>query len=94
MAELTKEVISDLQASKYQMVEYRLSIYGRNKNEWDKLASWVIDNSIFSHNVRWLIQIPRLYNVYKASGVVTCFEDMLNSISFFVLLYIYTLLNE
>jgi AMP deaminase len=79
LAELTKEVISDLEASKYQMVEYRVSIYGRSKTEWDKLASWILDNSLFSHNVRWLIQIPRLYNVYKQSGVVQTFQDMLNS---------------
>ncbi len=87
LAELTKgtlradflEVISDLEASKYQMVEYRVSIYGRSKTEWDKLASWILDHSLFSHNVRWLIQIPRLYNVYKQSGVVETFQDMLNS---------------
>ena len=28
LADLTKEVISDLEASKYQMVEWRISIYG------------------------------------------------------------------
>ena len=28
-------------------------------DEWDKLASWIVDNKLFSHNVRWLIQIPR-----------------------------------
>ena len=29
LAEITKEVISDLESSKYQMCEYRISIYGR-----------------------------------------------------------------
>ncbi len=29
LAEITREVISDLEASKYQMAEYRVSIYGR-----------------------------------------------------------------
>lgn len=29
LAEITKEVINDLQQSKYQMAEYRISIYGR-----------------------------------------------------------------
>jgi AMP deaminase len=32
LAELTKEVISDLEASKYQMAEYRISIYGKYVN--------------------------------------------------------------
>ena len=29
LAELTKEVVADLEANKYQMAEYRISIYGR-----------------------------------------------------------------
>jgi AMP deaminase len=50
-------------------------------DEWDKLASWVVDNKLFSHNVRWLIQIPRLYNVYKSTCVVTTFNDLIKSTS-------------
>ncbi|CAG8530263.1 11560_t:CDS:10 [Diversispora eburnea] len=80
LAELTKEVISDLEASKYQMAEYRISIYGRSKSEWDKLAKWVIDHKIFSPNVRWLIQVPRLYYVYKDAQIVESFEDVIRNI--------------
>ncbi|KAJ2571544.1 AMP deaminase [Coemansia sp. RSA 1813] len=79
-AEITKEVISDLEQTKYQMAEYRVSIYGHSSDEWDKLATWVVDNDIFSDNVRWLIQIPRLYNVYKANGIVSNFEQLLANI--------------
>ena len=39
LAEITKEVMSDLESSKYQMVEWRISIYGRSIDEWDKLAA-------------------------------------------------------
>lgn len=77
LAEITKEVTSDLEQSKYQMVEYRVSIYGRNLAEWDKLAAWVVDNHLFSPNVRWLIQVPRLYEVYKRAGNVDNFEQIL-----------------
>ncbi|KAJ3211485.1 AMP deaminase [Dinochytrium kinnereticum] len=80
LADLTKEVASDLEASKYQMAEYRISIYGRSKAEWDKLARWVINNSLFSHNVRWLIQVPRLYNVYKEQKLAHSFEDIIRNI--------------
>ncbi|KAJ3103011.1 AMP deaminase [Phlyctochytrium planicorne] len=80
LADLTKEVTSDLEASKYQMAEYRVSIYGRSKSEWDKLADWVINNKLFSHNVRWLIQVPRLYNVYKEQKIIENFEDVLKNI--------------
>jgi AMP deaminase len=56
-----------------------LSIYGREPDEWDKLAQWVINNKLFSHNVRWLIQIPRLYDVYKENGSIENFEDIVHS---------------
>ncbi|GAP90339.2 putative AMP deaminase [Rosellinia necatrix] len=80
LAEITKEVMSDLESSKYQMVEWRISIYGRSSDEWDKLAAWVVDNKLFSHNVRWLIQIPRLYDVYRASGLMGSFEQVVTNI--------------
>ncbi|KAG2176979.1 hypothetical protein INT43_007633 [Umbelopsis isabellina] len=80
LAELTKEIISDLESSKYQMVEYRLSIYGRSIDEWDKLAKWVVDNKLLSYNVRWLIQVPRLYDVYKSSSQISCFQDVIINI--------------
>ncbi|RKO92458.1 hypothetical protein BDK51DRAFT_15600, partial [Blyttiomyces helicus] len=80
LAELTKEVFTDLEASKYQMVEYRISIYGRSVTEWDKLAKWVVKNKLYSNNVRWLIQIPRLYNVYKKSNTIESFEDVVRNI--------------
>lgn len=80
LAEITKEVIADLESSKYQMAEWRISIYGRSTDEWDKLAAWVVDNKLFSHNVRWLVQIPRLYDVYKASGTMETFEQIVKNI--------------
>lgn len=76
LAEITKEVIADLESSKYQMVEWRISIYGRALDEWDKLAAWVVDNKLYSHNVRWLIQVPRLYDVYKSTGLMDNFEQV------------------
>lgn len=80
LAEITKEVFDDLESSKYQMAEYRISIYGRSIDEWDKLAAWVIDNKLFSHNVRWLIQVPRLYNIYKKGGLVKNFKDIIDNL--------------
>lgn len=80
LGELTKQVFSDLAASKYQMAEYRISIYGRKQSEWDQLASWIVNNDLYSENVVWLIQLPRLYNVYKDMGIVTSFQNMLDNI--------------
>lgn len=59
LAEITREVISDLEERRYQHVEWRLSIYGRSRDEWAKLAKWVVKNRLFSARVRWMIQVPR-----------------------------------
>ncbi|KAG2155810.1 AMP deaminase, partial [Suillus bovinus] len=75
-AEITREVMNDLEQSKYQNCEWRVSVYGRSLDEWDKLAKWIIKNELFSHNVRWLIQVPRLYQVYKQTGAVDTFEEI------------------
>ncbi|KAK6166096.1 hypothetical protein SNE40_022865 [Patella caerulea] len=79
-AHILKEVMSDLEESKYQNAEYRLSIYGRSRDEWDKLAKWAVNHKVYSDNVRWLIQIPRLYDVYKSNKLVNCFQDLLENI--------------
>ncbi|KAG8797251.1 AMP deaminase [Serendipita sp. 405] len=80
LAELTLELMQDLEQSKYQNCEWRISIYGRSPKEWDSLAKWVIDHKLYSHNVRWLIQIPRLYNVYKMTGQVENFEKIIKNV--------------
>lgn len=80
LAEITKEVISDLHASKYQLVEWRVSIYGRKHSEWDKLGRWFYVNKLTSPHVRWMVQIPRLYFLYKKLGEVDNFQQMLDHI--------------
>eukprot|EP00033_Pygsuia_biforma_P004831 GCRY01005296.1.p1 GENE.GCRY01005296.1~~GCRY01005296.1.p1 ORF type:complete len:740 (-),score=199.59 GCRY01005296.1:314-2533(-) len=80
LAELTKEVFSDHDANKYQMAEYRLSIYGKNLDEWDVLSHFVCDHKLFSEKNRWMIQIPRLYHVYRSQGLLSNFEEFLNNI--------------
>lgn len=80
LAEVTKEVLMDLEASKYQMAEYRISVYGRKQSEWGQLASWFVNNALYSTNAVWLIQLPRLYNVYKNMGIVTSFQNILDNV--------------
>lgn len=77
LGEITKEVFEDLEQSKYQMAEYRISIYGRSIDEWEKLAAWVVDNKVILHNVRWLIQVPRLYDIYKKNNSVSSFQEII-----------------
>ncbi|XP_051146129.1 AMP deaminase-like isoform X4 [Andrographis paniculata] len=80
LAEVTKEVLSDLEASKYQLAEYRISIYGRKQSEWDQLGSWFVNNGLYSENAVWLIQLPKLYNVYRSMGTVTSFQNIIDNI--------------
>ncbi|XP_033994741.1 AMP deaminase 2-like isoform X4 [Trematomus bernacchii] len=79
-AHIVKEVMYDLEESKYQNSELRLSIYGRCRDEWDKLAQWALKHRVYSDNVRWLIQVPRLFDVYKTKKQLANFEEMLENI--------------
>lgn len=56
----SQEVGSDLEDAKYQYAEPRLSIYGRSAEEWHKLASWFNRHRVYSPNMKWMIQVPRI----------------------------------
>ncbi|KAM4700783.1 AMP deaminase 2 isoform 2-T3 [Discoglossus pictus] len=77
---IIKEVMADLEESKYQNAELRLSIYGRSREEWDSLARWAVHHKVHSNNVRWLVQIPRLYDVFHSKKQVPHFQQMLENI--------------
>uniref|UniRef100_A0AC35TGL2 AMP deaminase n=1 Tax=Rhabditophanes sp. KR3021 TaxID=114890 RepID=A0AC35TGL2_9BILA len=79
-AEVLKEVFTDLEDSKYQNIEPRISIYGRSKSEWTVLANWAISHDVWSTNSRFLIQIPRLYDIYKEKNMIKNFEQLLDNI--------------
>eukprot|EP01034_Spumella_vulgaris_P023432 gene23432-29650_t len=80
LAEITRELMNDLESNKYQLVEWRVSIYGRKASEWSSLANWFYANRLAHSNVRWLIQIPRLYDAYRKSGEVESFGHLLSNI--------------
>ncbi|CAG6021292.1 unnamed protein product [Menidia menidia] len=77
---IIKEVMADLEESKYQNVELRLSIYGRCRDEWDKLAKWAVKHQVYSENVRWLVQVPRLFDVYHTKKQLSNFQEMLENV--------------
>lgn len=80
LAGITRELIANLEESKYQQAEWRLSIYGRSPDEWSKLAHWVIDNGLVSDRVRWMIQVPRLYQIYRSGGTMASFAQLLQNV--------------
>jgi AMP deaminase len=80
LAEMTKDLMKELEESKYQNTEWRLSIYGNKRDEWDKLSRWVKTHNLVCPNNRWMIQIPRLYNIYHKNGTIRNFQEMLENI--------------
>ncbi|KFO82682.1 AMP deaminase 1, partial [Cuculus canorus] len=79
-ATIIKEVGSDLEDAKYQHAEPRLSIYGRSAEEWHKLASWFNKHRVYSPNMKWMIQVPRIYDVFRAKNFLPHFGKMLEHI--------------
>jgi AMP deaminase len=65
-------------------MEIRVSIYGHKGNDWEILTEWITRNSIQSKLNRWLIQVPRLYHLYKANKALHSFQDLLNSMCLFM----------
>merc|ERR1712061_529353 len=47
---------------------------------WSIIADWICKYQLFSTNVRWLIQIPRIYSGLYTSGVITSFHQLLCNI--------------
>ncbi|KYO48381.1 suppression of tumorigenicity 5 protein isoform B [Alligator mississippiensis] len=79
-ATIIKEVGSDLEDAKYQYAEPRLSIYGRSPSEWDHLASWFNKHRVYSPNMKWMIQVPRIYDVFRAKNFLPHFGKMLENV--------------
>lgn len=65
---------------KFVCAEWRISIYGRSADEWAKLAKWFCTYKIKCQQVRWMIQVPRLYPLFRKLGKVKNFADMLRNI--------------
>ncbi|XP_051953827.1 AMP deaminase 3-like [Xyrauchen texanus] len=79
-ARLIKEVAHELEESKYQHAEPRLSIYGRAPEEWKSLSKWFIKHKLHSPNMRWIIQVPRIYDIFKLKKIIPNFAKMLENI--------------
>eukprot|EP01128_Nolandella_sp_AFSM9_P012338 TRINITY_DN9181_c0_g1_i1.p1 TRINITY_DN9181_c0_g1~~TRINITY_DN9181_c0_g1_i1.p1 ORF type:complete len:1292 (-),score=311.78 TRINITY_DN9181_c0_g1_i1:89-3964(-) len=79
-AELTKELFVKLEESKYQAAEFRISVYGRKADDWDQLAKYMVRHKLYSHHQRWLVQVPRIYFVYRKYGMLENFQQLLDNL--------------
>eukprot|EP01041_Mallomonas_annulata_P007224 gene7224-14733_t len=80
MAELTQIVMKGLEHSKYQMVEWRISIQGKTIFDWNNLANWFYKYQLAHTHVRWLIQTPRIFDILKTDNIISNFGQMLYNI--------------
>ncbi|XP_075044590.1 AMP deaminase 3 isoform X2 [Mixophyes fleayi] len=79
-ARIIKEVARELEESKYQFTEPRFSIYGRSPKEWDIMAKWFINHKLYSPNMRWMIQVPRIFDIFASKKILPNFGKMLENI--------------
>ena len=90
-AEVLRDVVFKRVRDQYHRVaiEPRLSIYGRKINEWENLSKWFTQHKVLScdvknggkvsGHVKWMIQIPRLCNLFMGKSYQS-FEEMLRNI--------------
>jgi AMP deaminase len=72
--------MAELDKNAHTTVEWRISIYGRKPTEWKALAQWFYTHRLAHRNVRWLIQVPRIYHVYRAAQQVQTFGELLRNV--------------
>lgn len=78
-AELIRGVHLANDADGRTFTEFRLSIYGRDPMEWDRLARWFVLHGMSHRTNQWMVQIPRLFHLYRRAGVLSSFQDMLSN---------------
>eukprot|EP01012_Entosiphon_sulcatum_P012156 TRINITY_DN17591_c0_g1_i1.p1 TRINITY_DN17591_c0_g1~~TRINITY_DN17591_c0_g1_i1.p1 ORF type:complete len:1308 (+),score=190.02 TRINITY_DN17591_c0_g1_i1:456-4379(+) len=79
-AELIKKTFQQFEEDAYTFAENRISVYGKRRNEWSKLAEWFHTHGMASKHNKWLIQVPRAYHVIHASGKVRNFGEVLSNL--------------
>lgn len=85
LADLIKQVCSDYERTKYQYGELGLNFNMIPTKEeaidrWSSIANWVIDHKLISHNVKWIVRIPRNYSILKKMGKLDNFQNYLDAL--------------
>lgn len=67
-------------------MEPRLSVYGQDKAEWSQLAKWWQQNGLGNlPNMKWMVQFPRLYNLFRRTDAVKSFDEYLRNCTSYAL---------
>ncbi|KAK7200910.1 AMP deaminase [Novymonas esmeraldas] len=79
-AELIHDVFEQYSRDRYTYAENRVSVYGINIKEWDKLAHWFATHGMANKHNKWIIQVPRVYKVFRGQNVIGSFGQYLQNI--------------
>ena len=55
-------------------------IFYRKPTEWNKLAKWLANYHLYSPQICWIAQVPRIYHLLKSSHEIENFQQFLDSI--------------
>lgn len=78
---LKENLIHPLEKSRYQLAQLSIDYqYFDNENWWLSFSQWLVKWKIFSRNVRWNVQISRIYTKLYGLKKVENFQDYLDSI--------------
>jgi AMP deaminase len=80
LAELMKVAHRRLTETKTSFAEWRVSIKGSSKEEWNALANFILDHNLeqLEHN-KWMIQQPRTFGIMRQSNKVDSFGKTLEN---------------
>eukprot|EP01062_Namystynia_karyoxenos_P028805 TRINITY_DN2175_c0_g1_i1.p1 TRINITY_DN2175_c0_g1~~TRINITY_DN2175_c0_g1_i1.p1 ORF type:complete len:1842 (+),score=601.91 TRINITY_DN2175_c0_g1_i1:806-5527(+) len=79
-AELLKSSFDQYQRDRYTYAEMRITIYGRSREEWHKLAGWFDTHGMASIHNKFLVQVPRIYSIWREKGIVNSFMDFIANV--------------
>ncbi|EJS43158.1 YJL070C [Saccharomyces arboricola H-6] len=77
-----KYVIHILEKSKYQLaqVSVNFQFYSKGENWYQKFSQWLLRWKLVSYNIRWNIQITRIFPKLFKENVVSNFQEFLDFI--------------
>jgi AMP deaminase len=79
-AEVINQTFAEYAKDQFTFAENRVSIYGSKLNEWDRLADWFDTHGMNSKHNKWIIQVPRVYKVFRANNTISSFGQYIENI--------------
>lgn len=79
-AELIRDVFAQYSRDRCTFAENRVSVYGINTKEWANLANWFTTHGMSCKHNTWVIQVPRVFKVFRSQNVIGSFGQYLQNI--------------